>query len=81
MKTEFPLFDMDKVIRSAGADRVGEDASRKLSSLLADQAREVLWRARIYSRHAGRKTITRDDILLAARTMNLASNKERLESQ
>ena len=60
------LFDMDVFLRNAGAERVGEDASRKLGDILEDRAKDVVFRAMIYARHAGRNYITREDILLAA---------------
>jgi histone H3/H4 len=65
MKGTFSLFDMDSILRKSGAERVGEDASMKLSEYLEDSGKEILFKARQLSRHAGRKAITRDDILLA----------------
>ncbi|VVB67178.1 Archaeal histone HAN1 subunit A [Candidatus Norongarragalina meridionalis] len=62
------LFDMDVLLRNAGAERVGEDASRKLGDILEDRAKDVVFRAKIYARHAGRNTVTREDIMLAAQT-------------
>ena len=69
MKTAFSLFDMDSFLRSAGADRVDEAASKKLDEVLEDSANDVLFRARILARHAGRKKITRSDVLLAAKQL------------
>ncbi len=60
------LFDSDKMLRSAGADRVGEDASRKLVEVLEDSAASIVFQAKILAKHAGRKSIAREDILLAA---------------
>lgn len=62
----YSLFDMDKVIRQAGAERVSEDASMKLRQILEDSGKELLHRAKVYAQHAGRREITRDDIYLAA---------------
>lgn len=62
----FQLYEMDKIIRSQGAERVSEDASQRLSQLLADQAEEILFKAKILARHAGRKDIKKEDVLLAA---------------
>ena len=66
IRGSFSLFDMDSIIRRSGAERVGEDASIKLSEYLEDNGKEILLRARQLSYHAGRKNITRDDIMLAA---------------
>lgn len=62
------LFDMDEMLRQAGAERVGEDASRKLRDILEDSGKDIMFKAKILSRHAGRSVITREDILLAAKT-------------
>jgi len=60
------LFDSDAFLRAAGAERVGEDASRKLVELLEDSADRIIFQAKILAGHAGRKSITKDDIRLAA---------------
>ena len=57
---------MDSIIRRSGAERVGEDASIKLSEYLEDSGKEILFKAKQLSYHAGRKHITREDIVLAA---------------
>lgn len=69
MKGAFSLFDMDDIIRKSGAERVGEDASMKLCEYLEDSGKEILFKAKVLSVHAGRKHITRDDIVLAAAHM------------
>ncbi len=60
------VWDLDKIIRTAGADRVDEKASRKLGEILEDEADSIIGRARVYARHAGRSFVTREDIVLAA---------------
>ena len=66
MKRVLPLFDVDVFFRLKGAQRVSESASEKLAELLEDSAEELVVRAKIYARHAGRRELTREDILLAA---------------
>ncbi|MBI5228733.1 NFYB/HAP3 family transcription factor subunit [Candidatus Micrarchaeota archaeon] len=66
MKGVFPLLDIDKIIREAGAERVDERASMKLSEILEDNAKELIQKARLFAKHAGRKSITKKDVLLAA---------------
>ena len=61
------LFDMDSLIREAGAQRIDERASKKLREKLEDDAKKILRTARVYARHAKRKNITDKDIRLAAR--------------
>ncbi len=63
---EISLFDSDALIRRAGAQRVDERASMKLREILEDTAAKITFRAKILARHAGRKNVTRKDILLAS---------------
>ncbi len=65
-KAVFSLFDMDGFIRGAGAERVDENASRKLAEILADTGADLMLKARLLSNYAGRKQITKEDIKLAA---------------
>ena len=66
MKRAFQLFDVDAFFRATGAQRVAESASEKLADVLEESAEDLIFRAKIYSRHAGRREVTRDDVLLAA---------------
>lgn len=59
------LYAMDHILRQAGADRVDESASKKLRSILLDNADDLVFRAKILARHAGRTKITAADIRLA----------------
>ncbi len=63
----FSLFEMDSLLRSAGAERVGEDASRKLAEVLEDNGKAILFKAGILAKHARRRSITKKDIMLAAK--------------
>lgn len=63
----FSLFEMDDLIRSAGAERVDEKASKKLMEVLEDKGTNILEKARILAYHAGRSEINKDDVYLAAR--------------
>ena len=63
----FSLYEMDAIFRSAGAERVSEEASKKLAELLQDDAKQILFKASIYAKHAGRKHVTKKDVLLAAK--------------
>jgi len=67
VKTSFSLFEMDELLRQAGARRVNEEASRKLAEVLEDNAKEILFKAGIYAKHAGRRYIAKKDILLASK--------------
>jgi len=73
--TYFTLYDMDRIIRHAGAERVGEDASKKLSEVLEDSANEILAKAKRLAIHAGRRSIRKEDILLAKRLSRTAARE------
>ncbi len=67
MARELPIAPVDRIIRKAGAERVAEDAAAELADLLEDVGTEVSTQAMKLARHAGRKTVTADDIRLASR--------------
>ncbi len=71
-KTVYSLFELDDYLRRAGAQRVDERASRKLGELLEDNGKTLLHKARVLARHAGRRQILRNDVLLAARMLRRA---------
>ena len=62
---ELPVLDVEQFIRAAGARRVSEDAGKTLTHLLEDEASEIIEKAMLFARHANRKTITPEDIMLA----------------
>ncbi len=62
---EIPRWDVEKLIRDAGAERVSEDATEKLVEILEDEAKEIIHKARVYALYAKRKVIRPEDIELA----------------
>jgi DNA-binding protein len=65
-----PLAAMERIIMSAGAERVSEDAKDELKDICTKLAQEYGQRAIRYAEHAGRKTIKDEDIKLAIRQSN-----------
>ncbi len=59
------LNAMEKLLRSAGALRVSEDAKEALAKVLEKKANEVSLKAIKFAEHAGRKTVIDKDIQLA----------------
>jgi histone H3/H4 len=58
---------MEKLLKLAGADRVGEDAKEELRQHLEERAMVIGARAQELSRHANRRTVTAADIRLAGK--------------
>ncbi|RLF16909.1 MAG: histone [Thermoprotei archaeon] len=71
---EIPLAPLDRIFRKAGAKRVSESATRALRDLIEKVCYEIAKEAIILAAHAGRKTVIREDVLLAARHVVKYSN-------
>ena len=65
MAKHLPMAVMEKLLKKAGANRVSESAKTELQRALEKRADEISHKAIIFSKHAGRKTVTKEDILLA----------------
>jgi len=60
-----PIAAVERLIRSVGAGRVSKDAAEALASILEQRGASIATKAVKLARHAGRKTVTGDDIKLA----------------
>ena len=67
MSEELSLSAMQRLIKKAGAERVGEDAVEELSKLLESVGLRVATKAVELAAHAGRKTVKASDVQIAAK--------------
>lgn len=64
--SKIALAQMDRIIRETTGLRVSETGKEALAEILEDIAEEIAAKAKELASHAGRRTIRRDDIELAA---------------
>ncbi len=65
--TDIPIATVERLIRKAGAERVSAEAANALADVLEDEALKISQKAIDLAKHAGRKTVTADDVKLAMR--------------
>ena len=63
---ELPTAPVVRIIRKSGATRVSGDAAKALAGIMEEYAGMVAREAMKLATHAGRKTVTKEDITMAA---------------
>ncbi|PIY60545.1 histone [Candidatus Woesearchaeota archaeon CG_4_10_14_0_8_um_filter_47_5] len=64
-----PLAAMEALMKKAGAERVSDDAKSALKQILETLTEQITLRAQDLASHAGRKTVKKNDIELAAQQL------------
>lgn len=67
VKRGIPAAAMERLIKKAGAERVGENAKAALRDVLEELGERIAEHAARFAMHAGRKTIKEEDIKLASK--------------
>jgi DNA-binding protein len=65
--TGLPLATVERIMRTAGADRISNDAVKAASDRAEELINKLTKEAVVLSKHAGRKTVTAEDIELASK--------------
>ncbi len=59
---QLPIAPVTRLVRNAGAERVSEEASEALVEILEAEGEKIAKRAVSLAKHAGRKTVKKEDI-------------------
>ena len=66
-KKDLQLAPMHRIIKNAGAERVGDDAAEELRVVLENVGLQISKNALDFMKHAKRKTVKSEDIQIAAK--------------
>jgi histone H3/H4 len=66
---EFTLQPLRKLFRKSGAKRVSDKAALELGTVLQTRAKLILEEAKELSKHSNRRTVMRQDIKMAKKSL------------
>jgi DNA-binding protein len=64
-----PRLPFERILKKVGAKRVSQDALEEFANVMEDKLTVVAKNAYMLAKHAGRKTLTADDIRMARRKL------------
>ena len=67
--TDLPIAAVVRIAKQSGAERVGSDGAAALVAKAEDYIAELVKEANKFAVHAGRKTIKKEDIALAIKSL------------
>ena len=65
--TELPAAPFERILKKVGAKRVSQEAMEEFAKVMEEKMIKVAEEATLLAKHAGRKTITDEDIRMARR--------------
>ena len=68
---KLPIAPFEKILKENGSKRVAFSAAEALSEICHELAAEIAKHASIFAEHAGRKTVVREDVELARKSLKL----------
>jgi histone H3/H4 len=68
--SHLPIAPIRRIVKNAGAERVSQDATLALADLLTEYGIEISEKAVSLARHAGRKTVKKEDIVKAVKEVS-----------
>ena len=64
-----PRLPFERILKKSGAKRVSQEALEEFANVMEDKLTQIAKDATLLAKHAGRKTITAEDVRMARRKL------------